>query len=328
MRRFGVRTLTVAIFLCLGINPSPSADPQPSYPTRPIRLLVGFTAGTAPDIGARILADKLAEALGKSVVVENVLGASGNAAGERVARSEPDGYTLALAANSAIVINPSLFPQMSYDPVVELTPITQVFSYANILTVNKDVPVTNVQELVSLARARPGKLTMGHAGAGTTLHLCAELFRQLGNIDIQLVPYRGGVNLLTDLLGGQITMYFSTPPTILPLALEKRVNVLAVSSLQRIAAATDIPTMAESGFPGFDVTVWFGLMAPAKTPAAIIERLNREALMILKLPDVKKRFSDLGTDLIGNTPAEFAAAIATEAPRWAKFINQIGIRMD
>ncbi len=244
------------------------------------------------------------------------------------ARAEPDGYTLALAANSAIVINPSLFSQMSYDPVSDLAPVTQVFSYANILSVNKDVPVTNVRELVDLARARPGMLTIGHAGAGTTLHLCAELFRSMANINVQLVPYRGGVNLMADLLGGQITMYFSTPPTILPLARERRVKVLAVSSLQRIAAAPDIPTMAESGFPGFNVTVWFGLLAPAKTPPAIIERLNRDAVKILALPDVRKRFGDLGTDVIGNTPAEFSAVIATEAPRWAKFINQIGIRMD
>ena len=311
-----------------GHLPGRGRRPSIELSESPIRLLVGFTAGTAPDVGARILADKLAEALGKSVVVENVLGASGNVAGERVARAEPDGYTLALAANSAIVINPSLFAQMSYDPVSDLAPVTQVFSYANILSVNKDVPVTNVRELVDLARARPGMLTIGHAGAGTTLHLCAELFRSMANIDVQLVPYRGGVNLMADLLGGQITMYFSTPPTILPLARERRVKVLAVSSLQRIAAAPDIPTMAEFGFPGFDVTVWFGLLAPAKTPSAIIERLNRDAVKILSLPDVRKRFGDLGTDVIGNTPAEFSAAIATEAPRWAKFINQIGIRMD
>jgi tripartite-type tricarboxylate transporter receptor subunit TctC len=328
VQRFGASALTAAMLLGLGFGPAPGAHAQSNYPTRPIRLLVGFAAGTAPDVGARILADKLAEALGKSVVVENVLGASGNVAGERVARSEPDGYTLALAANSAVVINPSLFPQMSYDPVTELAPITQVFGYANILTVNKDVPVTNVRELVELARARPGTLTIGHAGAGTTLHLCAELFRSMANIDLQFVPYRGGVNLLSDLLGGQITMYFSTPPTILPLARDQRVKVLAVSSLQHIAAAPDLPTMAESGFPGFDVTVWFGLMAPARTPTTIIGKLNREAVRILALPEIRRRFDDIGTEAIGNSSAEFSAAIASEAPRWAKFINQTGIRMD
>jgi tripartite-type tricarboxylate transporter receptor subunit TctC len=318
----------LAAVMLLGLGPARGADAQSNYPTRPIRLLVGFTAGTAPDVGARILADKLAEAWGKSVVVENVLGASGNVAGERVARAEPDGYTLALAANSAVVINPSLFAQMSYDPVTDLAPITQVFSYANILTVNKDVPVANVRDLVELARARPGTLTIGHAGAGTTLHLCAELFRSMANIDVQLVPYRGGVNLLPDLLGGQITMYFSTPPTILPLARDKRVKVLAVSSLRRLAAAPDLATMAESGFPGFDVTVWFGLMASAKTPPTIIDKLNREAVRILALPEIRKRFDDIGTEAIGNSSAEFSAVIAREAPRWAKFINQIGIRMD
>ena len=283
--------------------------------------------GTAPDIGARVLSDKLAEALGRPIVIEDVVGAAGNVAGDRVAKSEPDGHTLALAASSAIVINPSLYSRMTYDPTIDLVPITQVFSYANVLVVNNNVPVTNVQELVELARAQPGKLTIGHAGAGTTIHLSAELFKSIVGIDIQLVPYRSA-SFLPDVLAGQIDMGFSAPSGALPLAREGKLKALAVTSSQRIAVAPDLPTMAKSGFPGFDIVVWFGLMAPAKTPPAIIDKLYRETTRVLALPEVHKRFDELGCDVIGNTPQEFASAIKTEAPRWAKFVDQLGLKLD
>ena len=301
---------------------------QTNYPTRPIRLLVGFAGGTAPDIGARVLGDRLAAALGKAVVIENVIGASGNIAGDRVAKSEPDGHTLALAANSAVVINPSLYPNMPYDPVTDLAPITQVFSYANILVVNKDVPVANVQELVALARARPGKLTIGHPGVGTTIHLSTELFRSMAQIDVQPVPYRGGVNLLVDVVSGQITMTFGTPVSALPLVREGKLKVLAATSPQRLAVTPDVPTMNESGFPGFDITVWFGLMAPVKTPPEVIDKLYRETTRVLALPELRKRFDELGCDVIGNAPQQFASIIKTEAPRWAKIIDQLGLKLD
>jgi tripartite-type tricarboxylate transporter receptor subunit TctC len=309
-------------------QPAADAVAQTDYPSRPIRLLVGFAGGTAPDIGARVLGDKLAEAMGKPVIVENVIGASGNIAGDRVAKSDPDGHTLALAANSAIVINPGIYPNMPYDPVTDLAPVTQVFSYANVLVVNKNVPAMNVRELVALARAQPGQLTIGHPGVGTTIHLSAELFRSMAGIDIQPVPYRGGVNLLADVVAGQIVMTFGTPVTALPLAREGKLKALATTSLRRAAVAPDLPTMAESGFPGFDIVVWFGLMAPKKTPPAIVDRVQRETVRILALPDLRKRFDELGCELIGNSPQEFASVIKAEAPRWTKFTNQLGLRLD
>jgi len=325
--RFAFSALLAIFLIWFPLSGAP-ASAQTDYPTRPIRVLVGFAGGTAPDIGARVLGDKLAEVLGKPVVIENVIGASGNIAGDRVAKSEPDGHTLALAANSALVINPHLYPNIPYNPARDLAPITQVFSYANILVVNKNVPATNVRELVALARAQPGKLTIGHPGVGTTIHLSAELFRVAAEIDIQPVPYRGGVNLLADVVAGQIDMTFGTPVSALPFVREGRLRPLAATSLQRLAVAPDVPTMAESGFPGFDIVVWFGLLAPVKTPPAVIDRLYRETARILALSQVRGRFDELGCDVIGNTPKEFASAIRTEGPRWAKFIDQLGLKLD
>jgi tripartite-type tricarboxylate transporter receptor subunit TctC len=300
---------------------------QADYPTRTVRLLVGFGPGTSPDIVARIVGDKLFQALGKPVVIENMTGASGNIAGERVARAEPDGYTLMLAANSGIVINPSLYGRMSYDPVRDLAPISQVCSYANILVVNNDVAAKNVQELVALARVQPGALTFGSAGIGSTLHLAGELLKSMANIDIRHVPYRGG-GISPDVIAGRISMMFGPPTSMLPLAREGKVRALAVTSLQRHAAAADLPTMAESGFPGFDVTVWFGLMAPAGTPAAIIEKLHRETVGIVAMPEIRKRFDDLGIEPMGNSPTEFTAVIKAEIPRWAKVIRDAGVKAE
>jgi tripartite-type tricarboxylate transporter receptor subunit TctC len=325
--RFDTSNVIATTLLSLVLGLSATAVAQTDYPSRPIHILVGFPGGTPPDIGARILGDKLVETLGKPIVVEAVVGASGNIAGDRVAKSEPDGHTLVLAANSAVVINPYLYLKMPYDPSFDLAPITQVFSYANVLVVNNNLPVRNVQDLVELARAQPGKLTIGHPGAGTTIHLSAELFRTMAGVDIRPIPYRSTIPL-PDIMGGQIDMGFGTPLGALPLAREGKVRALAVTSLQRIAVAPDLPTMAESGFPGFDIVVWWGLMAPAKTPPEIVDKLYRETARVLALPEVRKRFGELGCDVIGNTPQEFASAIKVEGPRWAKFIDKLGLRLD
>ena len=319
MKRFGT---LVSAALLLGQMFGAAAWPalaQTSYPTRPLHFLVGFAGGTAPDIAARVLADKLAAYLGKPVVVENVVGASGNIARDRVANSQPDGHTLAFAANSAIVINPPIYP---------LAPITQVCSYANILVVSNNVPTTNVKELVALARDKPGKLTIGHTGVGTTVHLSTELFKSMAGIDIQLVPYRNSVNLLADVVGGQIAITFGTPLTALPLAREGRLKALATTSLHRVAVAPDIPTMDESGFPGYDVAVWYGLLAPAQTPLSVIDTLHRAITHILAFPEIRRRYGELGCEIIGNTPQEFKSAIEIETPRWARFIDQLGIKLD
>jgi tripartite-type tricarboxylate transporter receptor subunit TctC len=215
---------------------------------------------------------------------------------------------------------------MPYDTVKDVVPVTQAVFTPNILAVNNDVPAKTVAELVALARAQPGKLTFGSAGVGTSQHLAGELFKSMAHVDMQHVPYRGAAPVITDLLGGRISMFFGNVTAVLPQVQEGKLRGLAVTSLKRIAAAPDLPTLAESGFPSFDATASFGLVAPAGTPPAIIDKLNRETVRILASPDVRKRFAELGSEVIGNSPAEFSAVIKAEIPQWAKLIKDAGIR--
>ncbi|MEH2498985.1 tripartite-type tricarboxylate transporter receptor subunit TctC [Bradyrhizobium sp. AZCC 1678] len=317
--------ILVLATLVMSVTAGPVAQAL-DYPIHTVRIVVGFGPGTSPDIVARLLDDRLFQAWGKPVIIENTVGANGNIAGERVARAEPDGHTLLLAAAPVIVINPSLYEKMPFDPVRELVPISQLCAYANILIVSNNVPAKNVQELVALARARPGALTYGSAGFGSTLHLAGELLKSMAKVDILHVPYRGAV-FSQELVAGRLSMAFAPPTGALPLAREGKVRALAVTSLERYAGAPDLPTMAESGFPDFDVTVWFGLLAPARTPPAIVDKLHRETARILAIPDIRKRFGDLGIEPIGNSPAEFAAAIDDEIPKWAKLVREAGIKL-
>jgi tripartite-type tricarboxylate transporter receptor subunit TctC len=302
------------------------AAAQTSYPEQPIRILVGFTPGVAPDIVSRVLAEKFSETWGRPVVVENVTGAGGNIACDRAAKAPPDGYTLVMCGNGSLVIAPSLYDKLPYDPVKDLAPITQVFVAANILAVHPDVPAKTLPELVALARAQPGRLTYGHAGTGTSQHLAAELFKFMAHLDIQPVAYRGTTAILPDLLGGRLTMAFGNLVNVLPLMRDGKLRGFAVTSIKRSGAAPDLPTMAESGYPGFEAVPWFGMMAPAGTPRAIIDKLHRETAKVLAMPDVHKRLDELGLDLIGGSPEEFAAVIKAETPQWAKVIREAGIR--
>jgi tripartite-type tricarboxylate transporter receptor subunit TctC len=238
---------------------------QSNYPNKTIRLIVGFAPAGPADLIARVIGDKLTEGWGQSVVIENVTGAGANIAGDCVAKAAPDGYTLLLASLAQLTINPSLYDRMPYDTVKDVMPITQTVFTPNILAVNNDVPARSVQELVALARAQPGKLTFGSAGAGTSQHLAGELFKSMAHVDVGHVPYRGAAPVVTDLLGGRISMFFGNVTAVLPLVQEGKLRGLAVTSLKRVAAAPDLPTMAESGFPGFDATASFGLVAPAGT---------------------------------------------------------------
>jgi tripartite-type tricarboxylate transporter receptor subunit TctC len=316
----GFLALLHAIFGAAG------AAAQSSYPEKPVRILVGFTPGVAPDIAARLLADKFTEAWGKAVVVENVTGAGGNIATDRAAKSAPDGYTLLMGGNSSLVVSPGLYAKLSYDPVKDFAPITQIFIAANILAVPIDTPAKSLPELVALVRAQPGKFTYGHAGVGTSQHLGGELFKYMARLDLQPIAYRGTTALVPDLISGRLTMCFCNVVNVMPLAREGKLRVFAVTSLKRSGAAPDLPTMAESGYPGFEAVPWFGLMAPAGTPAAILERLHRETVRVLALPDIRKKFDDLGLDIVGSSPAEFAALIKAELPHWAKVIKDAGIK--
>jgi tripartite-type tricarboxylate transporter receptor subunit TctC len=319
-------TFLLALVAALPAVAAGSAIAQTSYPDKPIRIIVGFAAAGPADLTARVIGEKFTDAWGQPVVIENVTGAGANIAGDRVAKAAPDGYTLLLASLAQLTINPALYDRMPYDTVKDVVPVTQAVFTPNILAVNNDVPAKTVAELVALARAQPGKLTFGSAGVGTSQHLAGELFKSMAHVDMQHVPYRGAAPVITDLLGGRISMFFGNVTAVLPQVQDGKLRGLAVTSLKRIAAAPDLPTLAESGFPGFDATASFGLVAPAGTPPAIIDKLNRETVRILASPDVRKRFAELGSEVIGNSPAEFSAVIKAEIPQWAKLIKDAGIR--
>lgn len=316
-----IRLVIFAALLAIGTVP---ALAQSNYPDRNIRLLFGFAPGV--DTVARLLADKLGVALGKAVIVENVTGASGHIAADHVAKASPDGYTIGMMAAGNIVVDGTLYKKLPYDPLKDLVPVTQVYGYTDVLVVNNDAPAKNVAELVALARAKPGQLTYGHSGIGTSLHLAGELFNAMAHVDVQQVPFRGSTLVITDVIGGRITMSFIPPTGTLSIILEGKVRALAVTSLKRVPFLPDVPTMDESGFPGFDVTTWWGMFAPAGTPAAVIERLNRETVKIMASPDMRDKLQALGIVPLSNTPAEFAQIIKAEAPFWARLIKDAGIK--
>jgi tripartite-type tricarboxylate transporter receptor subunit TctC len=325
-RRRPTRAIARLFAVCL-VFAAPAASAQSAYPNRPVKILVGFTPGTAPDLVARILADRFSEAWSTPFVVDNVPGAGSNIATDRVAKSPADGYTLLMGGNSALVINPSLYEKLPFDPLKDFAPISQVFIAANVLAVPPELPARSVTELVALAKAQPGKLSYGHAGVGTSQHLGAELFRYMAQVDIAAVPYRGTTAIMPDLLANRISMSFANIVNVMPLAREGKLRALAITSIRRSALAPDLPTMAESGFPGFEAVPWFGLLAPAGTPPDVVDRLYRETVKVLAMPQVRKQFDELGLEPVGNTPAEFAALMSRETPEWAKVIRDAGIKL-
>lgn len=300
---------------------------QTDYPQKPLRLVVGLPAGSQADTVARLFGQKLAEALGKPVVVENLAGAAGNIAADRVAKAAPDGYTLGLLGEVQIVINPSLY-KLAYDPVNDFAPVSQVAVYPNMLVVHNAVQAKNVKELVTLAKAQSGGLTFASGGSGTSPHMAAELFKSVAGLDIRHVPYKGVVVAMPDLLGGRVTMMLGPIGLVLPMVREGKLRALAVTSLKRSSAAPDSPTIAESGYPGFEYAGWYGLLAPAGTPATIVRRLSLETVKALALPDLRAKLADLGLDATGNSPDEFAAIIKVEMPKWANVIKDAGIKAD
>ncbi|MBR0813282.1 MULTISPECIES: Bug family tripartite tricarboxylate transporter substrate binding protein [Bradyrhizobium] len=298
---------------------------EPIYPRSNIRIVLGFNAGSAPDVAARILAERFRAKWDKPVVVENMLGAGGNIAADHVAKSEPDGTTLLMAGNAAIVINPSLYAKLSYDPAKDLVPVAQVTVAPNILVLNKDVPATSVQDLVDLARRSPGTLTFASAGLGTSTHLAGELFQTMAGIKLQHVPYRDSAALLSDLMAGRVTMFFGSIASVLPHVRDGGLRALAVTSLQRSPATPELPTLDELGFRGFDAIAWFGLMAPAGTPASVIALLHDEAQQAAAAPAAREKFASLGMESVTRTSDEFASQIRAETPKWAELIRRVGI---
>jgi tripartite-type tricarboxylate transporter receptor subunit TctC len=325
VKREGAMKLLCNVFAALLLLACP-AFAQGNYPEQIVRILVGFPAGTAPDVAGRAIADRLSVSLGKAVVIENISGAGGNIACDKVAKAPPDGYTLVMCGNGSLVAAPSLYDKLPYDPLKDFAPITQVFVASNIVVVHPDVPVKNIAELVALAKAKPGELTYGNVGTGTSQHLAAELFKTMAKVDIRSVPYRGTTALVPDLLAGRITMGFANIVNMLPLVKDGKLRAFAVTSKKRSALVPELPTLAESGFPGYEAVPWFGLMAPAGTPQPIINKLHDEVVKILAVPEVRRALENQGLDVIGGTPAEFSAVIRTEIPYWAKIIKEAGIK--
>jgi tripartite-type tricarboxylate transporter receptor subunit TctC len=317
-----VRATLVALAALLVATPTLA---QTGYPDRPIRIIVGFTPGSATDITARMFALKLNAAWNVPVTVENIPGAGGSVGGERVAKATPDGTTLYWGANGAMTINPSLSPSPTFDPARDLAPIARVLVMASIVAINNDMPAKSVAELFALAKAKPGQLSYASPGVGTPQHIAGELLKGLAGVDIVHVPYRGAV--LTDVMSGRVTMTLQNMGTILPVVRDGKLRGLAVTSLERAAIIPELPTLAESGFPGFEAISWFGLLAPAGTPAPVIAKLHGDIAKIAAQVDMQERLAQLGLAAAVNSPDEFAAVIKADIAKWAKVIKDANIKL-
>jgi tripartite-type tricarboxylate transporter receptor subunit TctC len=301
---------------------------QAPYPTKPIRIVVPFPAGGATDILARAAAQRLTEAWGQSVVVDNRPGAGGNIGAELVAKSAPDGYTLLMGTVGTHAINASLYAKMPYDHVKDFAPVILVAGVPNVLVVNPAVPANSVQELIAYAKANPGKLNFASSGAGTSIHLSGELFKVMAGVQMMHVPYKGSAPALQDLIGGQVQLMFDNLPPSLPQIKAGKLRALGVTSASRASALPDTPTIAESGLTGFEASSWFGLLAPAGTPPAVIGRLNGEIATWLGTPEAKEKLLALGANAAGGTPEDFAKHIAAETAKWAKVVKESGAKVD
>ena len=298
-----------------------------SYPVKPVRIVVPFPPGGTSDILARTLGQKLAEEWGQQVVVDNRAGAGANIGAENVARSAADGYSL-LILSTAHTINPSLYKKLAYDPVKDFAPVTMLVATSQVLVVHKSVPVSTLKEFIAFAKKHPGELLYSSAGSGSQPHLSAELFKTMTGINYVHVPYKGAPPAMVDLLAGHVALTFATAPSAVPYVKSGQLRALGVSTAKRIAALPDVPTIAEAGVPGYEATGWNGLVAPAGTPAPIIEKLNGAFVKVLRMPAVASYLSGQGADPDPGTAAEFAAYIKAEIAKWAKVVQDSGARVD
>jgi tripartite-type tricarboxylate transporter receptor subunit TctC len=298
------------------------------YPSKPIHIVAPFPPGGPVDILSRTIGNKLAQTLGQPVVVDNRAGAGGNIGADAVAKSAPDGYTLLMGFVGTHAINPSLYSKMPYDNVKDFEPVTLVAVVTIVLVVNPSVPATSINELIALARSKPGELTFGSPGHGTPQHLAGELFNSIAGAQMLHVPYKGAVPALTDLLGGQLSMIFSSMPPALPHIKNGKLRALGVTSATRSPATPELPTIAESGLKGYVVNNWYGILAPRGTPKEIVAKLNAEIVKILKMPDVKESLSAQGAEPFTSTPQQFAVYIKEETEKWAKIIKYSGVQVE
>jgi tripartite-type tricarboxylate transporter receptor subunit TctC len=325
MRVAGIVFAFAAAALAIAANAQSAAmGSGQEYPTRPIRLIVPFAAGGPMDIMSRALGERLTTTLGQQVVVDNRGGAGGSIGAEIVARSSADGYTLLTGHIGTHAINVSLYPKLGYDPVKDFAPVSMIATLPLGLFVNVSVPAKSAGELIALAKAKPGQLNFASAGSGGPTHMAGEMLKAMAGIDIVHVPYKGNAAALADLVAGRVQMMFSNLLTATPHVRSGKLRAIAISSANRSPQAPDLPAIAEAGVPGYDLTPWYGVFAPAGTPKAIVTRLNREAGRILNAPDMKARFRTQGVDLVTSTPEEFAALIRREIPKWREVVKKSG----
>jgi tripartite-type tricarboxylate transporter receptor subunit TctC len=314
-----------AVLLSLAL---PLAAAAQSFPSKPLRLICPFPPGGAVDIASRATANEMTKILGQTVAVENKPGAGGNLGGAEAARSAPDGYTIFMSTSGIQAINPALYAKMPFDPNKDLTPVAPLVSLSNVLVVHPSVPAKNVQDVIALAKKDPGKWTYASSGNGTSIHMSGAMFTQLTQTQILHIPYKGSAPAVADLLGGQTNMMFDNIPSSLPHIKSGKLRALATTGSKRDPALPDVPTIAESGVPGYESGVWFGLMAPAATPREIINRLNAAAVQATKSPEFVKRMTDLGYNIIAGTPEDMGKALQAEIVRWTPIVKASGAKVD
>jgi tripartite-type tricarboxylate transporter receptor subunit TctC len=320
-----MKKFLIALSLTLASTVGVAAE---TWPARPVRIIVPFPPGSSPDLVARMLTDKLAQALGQPVIVENKPGAGGNLGTGLVAKAEPDGYTLGLSIPGPLAVNTVLYKKMDYDPFTELAPLTLVAVSPNVLIVNPSLGVNSVKEFIDYAKAQPGKLNYGSIGNGSASHLTMELLKMQAGVDIVHVPYPGSPQVITSILANQVQAGFVVPGTAMPLVQSGRVKAIAVTSSTRSPVLPDLPTVAEAGFPGFESSAWIGMVAPAKTPKPIIDRLSQELVAIIHSQDVREKMLKIYFQAVGTAPDGLSSLMRSERDRWAKVIKQTGASAD
>jgi tripartite-type tricarboxylate transporter receptor subunit TctC len=317
--------LTAAAIAAPPILPSRAAGAE--WPVKPVRVVVPFTPGGSTDITARLIGNRLQEVWGQTVVVENKPGAGGNIAADMAAHSDPDGYTI-LISGPGMATNQFLYPQLSYDSVADFAPVTRLITQPNMMCVPNSSPAKSVGEFIAYCNDNRGKVTYASSGNGTTLHLSGELFKRLANVEMTHIPYRGGAPAINDLIPGRVDVIFDNMPSILSHVKGGSLRGLAVTTKERVAATPELPTIAESGVPGFDVFSWFGFFVPVKTPQDVIAKINADTNAALAYAPVKSRFEELGANPKGSTPAELAAFLKSEIDKWGPVIREAKIRVD
>ena len=316
------------IIAALALAAVATASAAQTYPAKPIKLIVPFPPGGGTDLFSRTIGQKLAETQKWVVVVENKPGVGGNLGVEQAAKAPPDGYTVVMGQTSNLAINPTLFPKLPYDPIKDLTPVALVASAPLVLVVAANSPFKSLADVVAAAKAKPGDITFASPGNGTVAHLTGELFQNAAGVKFQHIPYKGSSQALTDLMGGQVQIFMSSVPTALSQLKGGKLRALAVTGAKRTAELPKVPTIAESGYKGFDATTWFGLLVPAKTPPEIVKRLNDEVNKVLKDPDVRAKLASEGGEVLGGSPEQFAALLKADIGRWGKVVKDSGAKVD